>query len=118
MNSPHSSDMIGSLHRRLWFAEWSRYRFDSLRGRLGFARHPLLRDAPLFGATIAFDLVEAFRTLGRFQHIGRARLDGLSGFQRLPQFPYYRGYWYDPGRHALVGMHLGLDLNYHAGKYY
>ena len=118
MNTAHSSDMIESLHRRLRFSESTQYRFDSLLARLGFARHPLLRDVPLFGASIAFDVVEAFRTLGRFGHFGRARLDGLSRPHRLPQFPYYRGYWYDPNRHALVGMHLGLDLNYHDGKYY
>jgi len=118
MNPAYSSETIESLHRRLRFTESARYRLDSLLSRIGLRRHPLLRDVPLFGASIAFDLVEAFRSFGRFRHLGRARLDGLSGSMRLPQFPHYRGYWYDPQLHALVGMHLGLDLNYYEGKYY
>jgi hypothetical protein len=72
----------------------------------------------LFGANIAFDLVESVRNWRGLRHFGRVRLDGQSGSIRLPQLPHYRGYWYDKDRHALVGMHLGLDLNFYQGKYY
>lgn len=118
MISDDSSAEIASLHRRLKFVESSRYRVDSFLGRIGLRRHPLLRDIPLFGASIAFDVVEALRNWSGLRHLGRPRLDGFAGTMRLPQLPHYRGYWYDSARHALVGMHLGLDLNYYQGKYY
>ena len=118
MISENSSDALESLHRRLKFVESSRYRVDSFFSRLGLRGHPLLRDIPLFGASIAFDLIESLRNLRGLQHVGRVRLDGHFGTMRLPQLPHYRGYWYDPARHALVGMHLGLDLNFYQGKYY
>jgi hypothetical protein len=118
MISENSTDALESLHRRLKFVESSRYRVDSFLSRLGLRHHPLLRDIPLFGASIAFDLVESLRNLRGLQHVGRVRLDGFSGSMRLPQLPHYRGYWYDPARNALVGMHLGLDLNFYQGKYY
>ena len=118
MTPADSSEALESLQRRLQFVESTRYRVDSFLSRLGLRRHPLLRDIPLFGASIAFDLFESLRNLRGLQHVGRARLEGFSGSMRLPQMPHYRGYWYDPARHALVGMHLGLDLNYHQGKYY
>ena len=118
MISGDSSEVIASLHRRLKFVDSSQYHVYSFLNRIGLPYHPLLRSLPLLGANIAFDLVEALRNWGVPRHIGRAHLDGLSGSTRLPQFPHYRSYWYDPALHALVGMHLGLDLNYYQGKYY
>lgn len=118
MTVADSSQALESLQRRLKFVESARYRVDSFLSRLGLRRHPLLRDLPLFGASIAFDLVESLRNLRAPRHLGRVRLDGFSDSMRLPQLPHYRGYWYDPERNALVGMHLGLDLNFFQGKYY
>ena len=118
MTVADSSEALESLQRRLKFVESARYRVDSFLSRLGLRRHPLLRDLPLFGASIAFDLVESLRNLRAPRHLGRVRLDGFSDSLRLPQLPHYRGYWYDPDRNALVGMHLGLDLNFFQGKYY
>src|SRR5262245_46235457 len=58
-----SPQALESLQRRLKFVESARYRVDSILSRLGLRRHPLLRDLPLFGASIAFDLVESVRNL-------------------------------------------------------
>jgi hypothetical protein len=42
----------------------------------------------------------------------------LHALDRLPQPPPYVSYWYDPIIHALVGLHVGLDLHRHDGRYY
>src|SRR5215831_21206150 len=42
----------------------------------------------------------------------------LQASVRLPQHPPYLAYWYDPIIHALVGLHVGLDLHRHNGRYY
>ena len=36
----------------------------------------------------------------------------------VPQHPRYRGFWYDSERHAMVGLHLGLDLIGRGGRYH
>ena len=118
MTSPDSSDALASLQRRMQFMESTRYRVDSILSRFGLRRYHLLRDFPLFGANIAFDLVESLRNLRAPRQFGRVRLDGFSGSMKLPQLPHYRGYWYDPARNSLVGMHLGVDFNFFQGKYY
>lgn len=47
-----------------------------------------------------------------------AEQGALESSSRLPQHPPYRSYWYDPTIHALVGLHIGLDLHRHAGRYH
>jgi hypothetical protein len=42
----------------------------------------------------------------------------LKGFDQLPQHSASRSYWHDPTRHALVGLHLGIDLHRHDGRYH
>lgn len=111
-------DDIELLHRRLKFSDSTRYAAGTLFARIGYRRHRAPREAVSFGVCAAYDLVEMARTRRPVRHIGRARLDALSTPTCLPQFPRHRSYWYEPGIHALVGMHLGLDLNFHGGKYY
>src|SRR5262249_8815114 len=42
----------------------------------------------------------------------------LLAFDRLPQHPPYRDYWYDPTIHALVGLNVALDFHRHDGRYH
>jgi len=42
----------------------------------------------------------------------------LKGFDRLPQHSASRSYWHDPTRHALVGLHLGIDLHRYDSRYH
>jgi hypothetical protein len=42
----------------------------------------------------------------------------LHASRRLPQHPPYLSYWYDPCIHALVGLHVALDLHRHDGRYH
>lgn len=109
--------MIASLHRRLRFANSWRYRLDAGLAVLGCRRNRWLSRIYSAG-NLAFDLLEFARTGGRPSHPGRAHLAVLTASVRLPQDPRYRGYWYDPTSHSLVGMHLGLDLHRYRSKYY
>ena len=118
MSSAHSPEDVQSLHRRLRFASTSRFQFESFLSRFGLVHYRLLREIPLLGAKLAFDLFEVLRGRVALDHLGRANFSGLTAPVRLPQFPHYRGYWYDAERHSLVGMHVGLDLIFFQGKYY
>jgi hypothetical protein len=69
-------------------------------------------------AQLAFDLAEFFRARGKISRPGRVHEAAFGTPVRLPQHPRYLGYWYDEVRHVLIGMHLGLDINYSDGKYY
>jgi hypothetical protein len=107
-----------SLRRRLAFCEAARPRVDalvgSLRGRARRRAHDLL----LTMACVAFDVAEVVRRGGGVGRIGQPVLAALEDDVRLPQFPGSRSYWYDGERHALVGLHLGVDINRHDGRCY
>lgn len=118
MSRLYSFKDVQSLHRRLRFASMSRFQFESFLSRIGLRRHHLLREIPLIGARLVFDLLEVLHRRVRLDHLGRANLEGLSAPVRLSQFPHYRGYWYEAERHSLVGMHLGLDLIFSQNRYY
>ena len=108
-----------SIERRLRFAGWSQTWV-----RTAFHRAGLGRLAPRLGVTcssaisLLYDLTEWPRCGFRLSHPGQVPIAALKAPFRLPQTPRHRGYWYDPQRHALVGMHLGLDLIPNQGKYY
>ena len=116
MQGPRASR---SLRRRVLFAGHSRLFFDNLAARL--PRLPggkAYRRVPDKLATIGFDLLECLRTGRRTPYIGEVRQAAAFGPTRCPQHPRYPSYWYDPSRHALVGMHLGIDLIKRAGKFH
>ena len=50
--------------------------------------------------------------------IGNVEMALLNAEQPVPQPPGYLTYWHDPSLHAMVGLHIGVDLVHHQGKYY
>ena len=122
--SPTSTAQQQSIHRRIAFATNTRLLLDStaalpaFRQILGRGDKTPWHYFPEKAARICFDLLESLRTGGRVPDIGDVRKAALSLPTRLPQHPRYRGYWYDPGSHSLVGLHLGIDLIRHRGKYH
>lgn len=111
-----------SLERRLRFAAESRFLFDSLVARAGVGSLTAAglrpQRAPDRLAVLAFELLECLRLRRRVPCIGEARQAILGAPQRISQHPRYRGYWYDPARHSMVGMHLGVDLIEHEGRFH
>ena len=108
-----------SIERRLQFASWSRASLQHTFHRIGLRRLALgLRSTPYSAANLLYDLVEWPRNRLRLSHPGQVNIAALRTPIRLPQVPRHRGYWYDPQKHALIGMHLGLDLVRNQGKYY
>ena len=67
---------------------------------------------------MAYDLLESIRLNSFVPSFGEARKAILETPSRIPQHPRYRGFWYDPERHSMVGMHLGVDLIRSGEKYY
>jgi hypothetical protein len=112
-----TTDLAQSALRRLRFADDWRFRLDSALVAVGLRRDQVLSRIIYPAGNLAYDVIEAVRT-GRLQHPGRAHMTALAGPLRLPQDTRYRGYWYDASTHSLVGLHLGIDLNCHRGKYY
>lgn len=113
-----------SLHRRLLFSAKSRYFTDWL-----FSKEPLysfckltrlehLARVPDMLANFAFDLGECFRTRSLVPHIADVRATVLNARVKFLQPPRYQGFTYDAENHSMVGMHLGIDLVKHGGKYY
>jgi hypothetical protein len=116
--TPARAADAASLRRRLRLADAWRYRLDAALAAIGRRRNRWLSDVPYLAGNLAVDLVEVLRTGGRVPHPGHAYLATLDAPAGLPQDPRYRGYWYEPGSHSLVGLQLGLDLNRHEGKYH
>jgi hypothetical protein len=107
-----------SLHRRIRFAASCRYGIDRALLAPGLWRSFWLSTLPYGTATVAFDLLEFLRTRGQADQLGRPHLAALAAPLRLPQDPRYLGYWYDADRHSLVGLHLGIDIHRHRGRYF
>jgi len=107
-----------ALRRRMRFADNVRLGLDGVR--LAARRPRRMADIQwgYYGAVTAYDLLEWLLAAGRAPSPGRPHLAALSAGLCLRQNPRYRSYWYDPGRHAMVGSFLGLDLHRHAGRYY
>lgn len=109
---------LEAIQRRVNFASACRYFCDSTLNRLKIRRGVRLRHA-LYGiGGLVFDLAEWLRTGIRPRYIGQANFAALHSPGQLSQHPRYRGYWYDATNNTLVGMHLGLDLIRHDGKYF
>ncbi len=106
-----------SLERRLRFLASWRNRIDGVSMRLG-QRRSALSEFAFTAGTVVYDLVETVRMGSRPDRIGRAYLDAIAAPVRLPQDPRYRGYWYDPERHSLVGLPIGLDLHHRDGVFH
>jgi hypothetical protein len=106
-----------SVLRRMHFANNWRYRLDRALLALGLRRSTSLSGLIYALGNVGYDVCAALRD-GPLQHPGRAHVTALREALHLPQDPRYRGYWYDGSSHSLVGLHLGLDLNYHRGQYY
>jgi hypothetical protein len=108
-----------SIERRLRFASWSRASLQRTFHRMGLRRLAVrLGNTPYSAANLLYDLVEWPRNRFRLSHPGQVHIAALAAPTRVPQPPRHRGYWYDPQRHALVGLHLGLDLLRHQGRYH
>jgi hypothetical protein len=114
---------FSSLARRLTFAGHSWYFFVSLfcnrflrpLARLGHSQTARIPDHAM---RIGFDLLECFRTGSLVPDIGNPELALLDVDGALPQHPRFRSYWHDAGRHATVGMFIGVDLIRHRGRYH
>ena len=108
-----------SIVRRLQFAASSQVAIDSATRRLGLGAVPdRLRHASHIAANLLYDSGEWLRSGFRLRRPGQIHLAALEAPGRLPQPPACRGYWYDPEKHACIGMHIGLDLLRNRGKYY
>jgi len=105
-----------SLRRRLRFEGDCRYLFDRLGLLLG-GRTRIHRIPERLFVT-GFDLLESVRTRALVPSLGNPRTAFHHAVARLPQHPRYLGYWHDPARNTLVGMHLGVDLIRSDGAYY
>lgn len=108
-----------SLHRRLRFAGNARLLADRLANAVGL---PVVGAAPVQRvpeklASLAFDLVESCRARALVPSPGEPREAIAPAELPVPQHPRYRGFWHDRGRHAMVGLHLGLDLIGEGGRY-
>ena len=110
--------MNESVLRRLRGADAWRYQLDRMHVAVGRRRIPGLSGGLRLGGEIAMDLVESLRMRRLVPYPGQPHLAALDARVRLPQDPRYRSYWYDPSTHSMVGMHLGIDLIRHGGKYY
>jgi len=106
-----------SIQRRVDFSERWNLHIDTALKRFGARRSPAFNKLFAFG-NVAFDVVDSLRERRWPQDIGRAYLTAISGRERLRQNPDYRGYWFDEDRNALVGLHIGADLNYFDGRFY
>jgi hypothetical protein len=112
-----------SLYRRLAFAYNSCLFFDRLGSVAPFSRFAVLGHCPLpripaHIARIGFDLFECIRTTSYVPDIGNVEEALLNAIQFIPQPPRYLSYWYNASSHSMVGMHIGVDLIRHKGKYY
>jgi hypothetical protein len=108
-----------SIVRRLRFATASRAAIDrTMRRPQGKGVPVPLRQASQIAADLLYDSGEWLRSGFRLKRPGQIHLAALEAPGRLPQHAASRGYWYDPERHACVGMHLGLDLARHDDKYH
>ena len=86
--------------------------------RLGIECRPGVGRIMDLGAQLAFDLADFLRAREKPSRLGRVHEAAFDAPVRLPQHPRYLGYWYDEAKHALIGMHLGLDINRSDGKYH
>jgi hypothetical protein len=116
---PVADGGLASLRRRLKRAGDLRVFFDRLAaGPLRWilesrgAEAVLLR-VPERLAALGLDLVESVRIGGLVPRIGRPHEASFTAVGPVPQHPRYRGYWYDPSTHSLVGLVLGVDLIRH-----
>ena len=70
-------------------------------------------------ASACFDIVECLRTGRRLPSIGEPEKAAAAGtVGRAPQHPRQLTYWYDPDRHVLAGLSLGIDVIKRADKFY
>jgi hypothetical protein len=107
-----------SLRRRVMFAASCFLACDALRQRIS---RQYLRDPArmLYGAAnLVNDSVETLRSGAPVPQFGRVHAVATQVSCRLPQHPRYRSYWYDPARHSLVGLNLGLDVIRRDGKFH
>src|SRR4051812_9266416 len=124
MGGPEEEARRGSsLCRRLAFGGHSCFFFGRLVARGPCARFGMVGDWPLVripthAARLGFDLLECLRTASRVPDLGNVELALLDAPRPVSQHPRYLGYWYEEAIHSMVGMHLGVDLIRHGGKYY
>ena len=107
-----------SLDRRLRSASAWRYTVDAALAALGWQRSKWFSELVHLAGSLAIDLSEVLRTGRSVPCLGQAHLAAFGACQRLAQDPRYRGYWYDADRHALVGMHLVIDLNRYQDRFH
>ena len=108
-----------SIERRLRFSAWNYTHIRAFLRCAGLGKLALrLGHTPHGAANLIYDLIESPRSGFRLSNFGQVNLAALDTQFRLPQLPRYQGYWYDRPRHALVGMHLGLDILRNQGRYY
>lgn len=106
-----------ALCQRIEFTSRWRAWTDNTFGRVGLARSSLSEKVFAAG-NVAFDVLNGCAHLRRPRRPGRAYLDVMDNDGVFPQGKSQRGYWFDAERNALVGMQLGLDMNWIDGKYY
>ncbi|MBW4709178.1 hypothetical protein KX928_15405 [Roseobacter sp. YSTF-M11] len=106
-----------SIARRVDLAQAWRERLDVPLMRFGLTRGGWGKH--LFRAgNFLNDLLQGAGAGHWPQHPGRAHLAALQTDLRFREKPVYRNYWHDPERNALIGLHLGIDLNRFDGRYY
>jgi hypothetical protein len=109
--------VMASLRRRLRASGAWLYRTEVACRYLGITS-PKIRQLLARTGETAYDLAEVLRTGGRANGVARLSEAALTAPGLLPQQPHHLHYWYDPSRHSLVGLFLGLDVYRHDGKYH
>jgi hypothetical protein len=108
-----------SIQRRLRFAGCSQIYLKTALHRMGLGGFgSRLGRIPHNVTNVLYDLAEGAWNGFQWKNPGQVHIAALEAPIRLAQTPRHQGYWYDAQRHALVGMHLGLDLVRNRGRYH
>lgn len=113
-----------SLRRRITFAANAWILMERLTGAALKSRMPVSpavvdqRSMVVRAMAACFDVVECLRTGRRVPSMGDPQKAAAGATWRVPQHPRHLSYWYDPDRHVLAGLHLGIDILKRGDKFY
>jgi hypothetical protein len=122
-SAPQPDPATASLVRRLRIAG------NTYRAVSGIASKPVVRNVCHYGrfslesipnqiAKSGFDIIESVRLRRIVPCFGHPENAAYTCAGPLAQHPRYRTYWYDRSKHAMVGMHVGLDVIRNDNRYH